>query len=83
MEYSSILKYADVTVLYVADKETDSIENKLSKDMENLSEWLRCNELISNLKKGKTESILFRTAQRIAAKRATHGHNTTANPNSY
>ena len=44
--------YADDTVLYVAGKETDSIENNLSKDMDNLSEWLRCNELILNLKKG-------------------------------
>ena len=69
MEYSSILKYADDTVLYVAGKEIDSIENKLSKDMENLSRWLSSNELILNLKKGKTESILFGTAQRIAKQR--------------
>ena len=69
MEYSSILMYADDTVLYVAGKEIDSIENKLSKEMDNLSEWLRCNELILNLKKGKTESILFGTAQRIAKQR--------------
>ena len=69
MEYSSILEYVDDTVLYVAGKEIDSIENKLSKDINNLSEWLRCNELILNLKKGKTESILFGTAQRIAKQR--------------
>ena len=62
VEHSSILKYADDTVLYVAGREIDSIEDKLSKDMDNLSEWLRCNELILNLKKGKTESILFGTA---------------------
>ena len=65
VEHSSILKYADDTVLYVAGREIDSIEDKLSKDMDNLSEWLRCNELILNLKKCKTESILFGTAQRI------------------
>ena len=65
LEHSSILKDADDTVLYVAGREIDSIEDKLSKDMDNLSEWLRCNELILNLKKGKTESILFGTAQRI------------------
>ena len=63
MEYSSILMSADDTVLYVAGKEIDSIENKLSKDMDNLSEWLRCNGLILNPRKGKTESILFGTAQ--------------------
>ena len=56
--------------MYVAGKEIDSIETKLSKDMDNLSEWLRCNELILNLKKGKTESMLFGTAQRIAKQRS-------------
>ena len=69
MENSSILMYADDTVMYVAGKEIDSIENNLSKDMDNLSELLRCNELILNLKKGKTESILFGTAQRITKQR--------------
>ena len=64
------MKYADDTVLYVAGKEIDSIETKLLKDMDNLSEWLRCNELILNLKKGKTESMLFGTAQRIAKQRS-------------
>ena len=63
MEHSSILIYADDTELYVAGKEIDSIENNLSKDIDNLSAWLKCNELILNLKKGKTESILFGTAQ--------------------
>ena len=63
VEHSSILKHADDTVLFVAGKEIDSIEEKLSKDMDNLSKWLRCNELILDLKKGKMESILFGTTQ--------------------
>ena len=36
VEHSSTLKYADDTVLYVAGKETDSSEDKLSKGMGNL-----------------------------------------------
>ena len=66
MEHSNILKYADDTEFYIAEKEIDSIEDKLTKDMDNLSELLRCYELVLNLKKGRTELILFGTAQRIA-----------------
>ena len=66
IEHSSILKYADDTVLYVADKDIQCIKAKLSKDMGCLADWLRINELVLNLKKGKTESLLFGTPQRIA-----------------
>jgi hypothetical protein len=34
--------------------------------MDSLADWLRENELIINLKRGKTESLVFGTAQRIA-----------------
>ena len=37
IEHSSILKYADDTVLYVADKDIQSINAKLSKDMDCLA----------------------------------------------
>ena len=70
MEHLWILKYADDAVLYVVGKEIDSVKTKLSKDTNNLSEWLRCNELILNLKKGKTKSILFGTGQRTASQRS-------------
>ena len=66
IEHSSILKYADDTVLYVAYKDIESIKAKLSKDMDCLADWLKSNELVLNLKKGKTESLLFGTSQRIA-----------------
>ena len=66
IEHSSILKYADDIVLYVADKDIQSIKAKLSKDMDCLADWLKSNELVLNLKKGKTESLLFGTSQRIA-----------------
>ena len=66
IEHSSIMKYADDTVLYVADKDIQSIKAKLSKDMECLADWLKSNELVLNLKKGKTESLLFGTLQKIA-----------------
>ena len=34
--------------------------------MDFLADWLKNNELVLNLKKGKTESLLFGTSQRIA-----------------
>jgi hypothetical protein len=66
IEHSSIVNYANDTILYVAGKDMQSIQTKLSKDMDSLADWLRDNELIFNLKRGKTESLLFGTAQRIA-----------------
>ena len=66
IEHSRILKYADDTVLYVADKNIQSIKAKLSKDMDCLVDWLKCSKLVLNLKKGKTESLLFCNSQRIA-----------------
>ena len=66
IEHSSILKYADDTVLYVADQDIQSIKAKLSKDMDCLADWLKCNELVLKVKKGKTECLLFGTSQRTA-----------------
>ena len=66
IEHSSILKYPNDTVLYVAEKDIQSISAELSKDMDCLADWLKSNELVLNLKKGKTESLLFGTTQSIA-----------------
>ena len=62
---ASIIKYADDTVIYVAGKEIKEINTRLSNAMAELSAWFSENELILNLNKGKTEAILFGTAQRI------------------
>ena len=64
INHAKIVKYADDTVLYVADKETQSIQTQLVMDMESIAVWLKENELIINLKKGKTESLLLGTAKR-------------------
>ena len=63
---AKIVKYADDTVIYVADKDLKAIKTKLSNDMESIADWFDENGLIINLKKGKTESLLFGTSQRIA-----------------
>ena len=63
LENSKIIKYADDTVLYVDDKEVNTIQAKLNKDIDAVADWLDENELIINLKKGKIESLLFGTAK--------------------
>ena len=66
VKHSSLIKYADDTVLYTPGKDIIIIENKLSKDMSSLAAWFNENELILNLKKGKTEAMLFGSSKRLS-----------------
>ena len=56
--------YADDTVLYVSQENKEKIENDLNQDMQNLISYFRQNELVTNLKKEKTETMLFGTTKR-------------------
>ena len=71
IENSKILIYADDTVLYFSSKDILDIEKKLNSDLQALSTWLDNNDLVANLKKGKTECMLFGTPQRIAKQEST------------
>ena len=62
----SILKYADDTMIYFSSTDFHVIENTLQEDMDNLSNYFYDNELILNLKKGKTESMIFGTSKCLA-----------------
>ncbi|XP_057312380.1 uncharacterized protein LOC130653901 [Hydractinia symbiolongicarpus] len=64
---SKVIMYADETVIYVAHKDVTRMEQLLNQDLERLSVYFRENELIINLKKGKTEVMLFGTAKRLKA----------------
>ena len=59
------LMYADDTVIYFSDSNINSIHGNHQMDFQSLSKYLYNNELIMNLKKGKTEIMLFGTDQRI------------------
>ena len=48
---AKIVKHADDTVIYVADKDLKVIKTKLSNDMESIADWSDENGLIINLKK--------------------------------
>ena len=54
IEHASVIMYAD-----------DTIENDLNQNMQNLLSYFRKNELVINLKKRKTETMLFGTAKRL------------------
>ena len=58
-----VVKFADDTVLQVAGKDVHIISTKLNEDLKNLSKWLTTNELLINLNKGKTETLVWITAK--------------------
>jgi hypothetical protein len=66
LEQSTVIKFADDTVLYVSDPSFTIIEQKLNADLRALSDYFTDNELVINLKKKKTESVLFGTSKRLS-----------------
>jgi len=64
LQGTSIITYADDTVILMAAKDLASIQKHLSEDCHNLSAWFLDNELVLNLKKGKTECMIFGSAKR-------------------
>ena len=66
LQLSRIITYADDTVIFTSASDFDAIQSSLSEDINRLSSWFRENELIINLKKGKTEVMLFGTAKRLS-----------------
>ena len=59
--------YADETVIYTTHRDIKVIENTLSANITVIKDWLDKNRLIINLKKGKTESMIFGTAKRLCS----------------
>ena len=59
-------KYVSIyTVIYLSGKSQHEIEQHLNADLQRVSSYLTENELVINLKPGKTESILFGTRKRL------------------
>ena len=63
---SKVIKFADDTILYVSHSDIYTIETILNKEMERLYTYFHENELVLNLKKGKTETMLFGTSKRLS-----------------
>ena len=51
--------------IYYSHKNITEIEQKLNVDFSNLNSWFRENQLIINMKKGKTECMLFETQKSL------------------
>jgi hypothetical protein len=58
--------YADDTVLFYADKDSAAIQDVLTKDADRVASWIRENNLALNLKKGKTEFVLYGSHQKLS-----------------
>ena len=62
---TNIVKYADDTVIYWADKDVTNLSKILTNEMTKPEKWMDENELILNAKKGTTEVLVFGTPQRL------------------
>ena len=66
LRQSEMTLYADDSVLYVGGKTCDVIEENLNSDLEQIANWFVQNNLVLNLKKTKTECVLYGTHQRTS-----------------
>ena len=63
---SNILLYADDTVIYYADKRSSDVEMILNTELNCLAKWLDDNNLIINIKKRKTEFVLYGSSKKLS-----------------
>jgi hypothetical protein len=61
-----IILYADDTVIYFSDKNASIIESTLNEEVNRIAIWMRDNHLTLNLKKGKTDFVLYGTAKKLS-----------------
>ena len=63
---SNIILYADDTVIFTSDKNSKEVPEKLNNDLKYLGGFFVENNLVVNLKKSKTEFMLFGSHQKLA-----------------
>ena len=63
--HSNIITYADDTVIYLSGKSKESIQSGLQSDFNAIADWMESMDLVTNMKEGRTEVMLFRTNQKI------------------
>ena len=64
LKSANMILYADDAVIFFNHKNVDIIQKTLNGELNNIKDFFMKNELIINLKKGKTESMLFGTARK-------------------
>ncbi|CAB3977617.1 Hypothetical predicted protein [Paramuricea clavata] len=65
LKNTKLILYADDTVVYYSGKMSEEIIKILNDDLQELDKWFKKNNLVINMKKGKTEFVLYGTAKRI------------------
>jgi len=68
LQFCEIFMFADDTVIFASGTSVDEIDKALSTDFNIIADWMAENELLINMKRGKTESMLFGTRQKIKNK---------------
>ena len=64
LQYCKIVMYADDTVIFTSGKSKEELERNLTADFTSVADWMESHDLIINMKKGKTECMLFGTIRR-------------------
>ena len=62
-----LVLYADDTVLFTSHHTITIVENNLNKDLQSLGRWLQDNNLVINLKPGKTEFVMYGTHKKLSS----------------
>ena len=65
LQNCQMLMYAGDTVLFFSHSSTKIIEEKLSHEGTKLFNWFADNNLVLNLKSGKTELVIYGTSQKL------------------
>ena len=63
LEHCKAITYADDTVIAISEKNVSNIETKLKKNLDKTSAYFHLNELVINLKKWKSDVMLFGSSQ--------------------
>ena len=72
------IMFADDTVVYADEKNVEETELLLNDDLKRISSHFQLNQLVINLKKEKTESMVFGTAARLSKSKKALTYITTA-----
>ena len=65
LEKCKILMYADDTVIFSSERSVEAVEEVLNQEENLVGKWFANNNLILNLKKDKTELVIYGTSQKL------------------
>ena len=60
------MSFADDTVLYIEGKTKEIVYSQMNLDLRHVTSYFQSNQLVINLKQGKTEAMLFGTSKRLS-----------------